>query len=162
MNGHVGVAVVPLWVFLSSSYDVPECDEGASSFPPVCDSGRLVLFPCDPCEILEKVGVMAVLYNSGLGIALDYMDYCGSCDVDWLLCMCLWLFWIKAWVRCPTFCHKVRFHHVVIVQMASQLQSVLYPFPMLLVGGYLTPLSIICAWGWQLLSKYFPAEVPGW
>lgn len=71
--------------------DGPVYSEGGSGWPSIWDYGMLVSLLSGVCELLEKMGVMAVLHDPGFDMSLGYMAYCRSRDVDLMRCTLLWL-----------------------------------------------------------------------
>lgn len=65
--------------------------KGGSNSPCIWDSDTLMLFLSGVCENLEKMGVMAVLSDSGFYMTLDYMAYYRGRDVEWQQCTSSWL-----------------------------------------------------------------------
>lgn len=77
--------------FLCLACDCPVPATGGSALPSIWDSGTFVSLPSGVCEILGKMGNIAVLHDSSFDMALGYMAYCRSSDVNWLHCTCSWL-----------------------------------------------------------------------
>lgn len=70
--------------------DGPVSAEAGSGSPRIGYFAILVSLPCGAGETLEKIDVMAVLYDSALDISLGYMPYCCSRDVYWPRCTSYW------------------------------------------------------------------------
>lgn len=83
MYRHFGVYSLYLHgftVFLCFARDDLVSAGGDSRSCHTWDSDMLVSLPPGVCEILEKMGVMAVLHGSVFDMALGYMAYCRSRD----------------------------------------------------------------------------------
>lgn len=104
------VSVCTSIVFVCLALDGPGPTGGGASSPCIWESGMLVSLPSGECEMLEKMGAMAVLPDSGFTLALGYMAYYPSPGIDGLQCTSSGFHMILVWVKCMMFCHVVVFN----------------------------------------------------
>lgn len=117
-----GFTVCTFMPFLCLACDGPISSEGSSAASLIWDSGMLASLPSGVCQTLEKMGVMAVLHDSGFEMSLGYMIYCRSLRSHGFPT-------ILTWLKCPRFCSVVRLPPFVEMRMARPLVIELYTLP---------------------------------
>lgn len=106
---------------------VPVSGEGGPALAFVRDSDFLLPFLFGVCTTLEKIGVIAVLENSGLDMLLEYLLYCCICYADRPWCTSSWALYHFSMAEVSVSANMAPIQLVIVMQKGNPTENFIIP-----------------------------------